>query len=218
MPCGVYLIECIPTGKKYIGSSLDIHTRWKAHFQALRSARHYNPHLQRAFKVYGEPAFRCHILAEVAADVLKQRETNAIAEHNTTHPAVGYNLSKDASRPRLGIKWTDEQRLRMSIARKGRIPTEEARRNAAMALRGHKVSEDTREKIGAAHRGKAISEAHRKALSVAHTGRKRPPRSLEWSAKLSAALMGRKLSEEHRAKCARGRKAVSPQQLAAAGR
>ena len=69
-------------------------------------------------------------------------------------------------------------------------------------------SEETRAKMSAAKKGKP---AHNKGKPSPMKGVKRPPRSPEWSAKIAAALTGRKtgregipLSAEHRAAISKG--------------
>ena len=53
--------------------------------------------------------------------------------------------------------------------------------------------------ISQEHSGRAMSQAQKQALSVVHKGSKRPPRSQEYRAKMSAAHKGRPKSESHRA-------------------
>lgn len=64
---GIYQITCTRTGKRYIGSSVDIPKRWTSHFWHLRRNRHHNIHLQRAYnksQVTGW-VFRLDVLQEV---------------------------------------------------------------------------------------------------------------------------------------------------------
>jgi group I intron endonuclease len=46
---GIYMIKNILSGKAYIGSSVDIPLRLKAHFTKLSSNSHYNTYLQNAY-------------------------------------------------------------------------------------------------------------------------------------------------------------------------
>ncbi|MGB9181786.1 MAG: GIY-YIG nuclease family protein, partial [Pyrinomonadaceae bacterium] len=63
-PClpGVYQIVCLPTGKLYIGSALDLRTRWNHHRQSLRRGKHRNQHLQNAWNRYSETSFEFSII------------------------------------------------------------------------------------------------------------------------------------------------------------
>ena len=44
----IYRILCIPTGKSYIGQTIDINRRKHEHFSTLRRNKHENPKLQKA--------------------------------------------------------------------------------------------------------------------------------------------------------------------------
>jgi len=72
--CGIYKIQCNPTGKIYIGSSVQIYVRWAQHRRILRSNKHYAPILQRAWSYYGEEAFYFSILEECISMLLVDRE------------------------------------------------------------------------------------------------------------------------------------------------
>lgn len=56
--CGIYCIENTVNGKKYIGQSVNIYTRWKQHKNDLNNDAHCNEHLQSAWNCYGEEAFK----------------------------------------------------------------------------------------------------------------------------------------------------------------
>lgn len=61
---GIYAIECLANGKRYIGSSKNIEARWAHHRATLNSGQHYNKHLQRCWVKYGEGRFQFSILEE----------------------------------------------------------------------------------------------------------------------------------------------------------
>ncbi len=62
---GVYEIYCTSSGKRYIGSSSDIHKRWEQHINSLKNNSHHNYYLQQAWKMYGEDNFVFCILDKV---------------------------------------------------------------------------------------------------------------------------------------------------------
>jgi group I intron endonuclease len=67
---GVYAIICLPTGKRYIGSSIDAPARMNFHKGSLRSGKHRNLKMQRAWAKYGERAFKFKIILVCSVDNL----------------------------------------------------------------------------------------------------------------------------------------------------
>lgn len=55
--CGVYKIECVVTGKYYIGSSNNLHRRRREHYRRLSNGKHESPRLQNAWSKYGAKNF-----------------------------------------------------------------------------------------------------------------------------------------------------------------
>lgn len=60
--CGVYSIECLPTGKCYVGSSIDMRRRIREHHLKLKQGKHHSPHMQRSYDRHGKESFRDVIL------------------------------------------------------------------------------------------------------------------------------------------------------------
>ena len=50
--CGVYIIST--DSHKYVGSSVDIYSRYKQHLNSLKRGNHYNEFLQRVYNLYKE--------------------------------------------------------------------------------------------------------------------------------------------------------------------
>lgn len=59
---GVYKITCLSSGKYYIGYSKEIEKRFHTHKMLLRTRRHFNILLQRAYDKYGFDDFTFEIL------------------------------------------------------------------------------------------------------------------------------------------------------------
>lgn len=58
MNVGVYVITCLPTRKRYVGSSsVSLKGRIALHKRQLRDNKHHSRYLQRAWNKYGEEAF-----------------------------------------------------------------------------------------------------------------------------------------------------------------
>ena len=103
---GIYKIACLPTGKIYIGSAVNLRQRWSDHRKALRGNYHRNVHLQRAWNKYGESAFVFEV-AELVMFVehLIEREQYWM---DTTHACEdGFNIAPIAG-SQLGMKYGPE--------------------------------------------------------------------------------------------------------------
>lgn len=59
---GVYVIENIVNGKKYVGQSSNIHLRWVKHRNDLANGTHHNYKLQADWEKYGGDAFVFKVL------------------------------------------------------------------------------------------------------------------------------------------------------------
>jgi group I intron endonuclease len=88
---GIYLIQNIKNGKGYVGSSLDIDSRWRTHRRTLNNNTHHNEYLQRSYNKYGRENFMYSIL-EIVEDTnnLTNKEHEWIEKLNTISP-TGYN-------------------------------------------------------------------------------------------------------------------------------
>lgn len=102
---GVYMIRNKINGKRYIGSSVDLHQRRMVHFGSLRKGCHANIHLQRAFIKHGETAFEFHILLDCEPALTLEYEQRILDELKPE-----YNIALDAVAPMKGRKQTAETR------------------------------------------------------------------------------------------------------------
>lgn len=96
---GVYQILCIPTGKIYIGSAVDLHARWEHHRNSLRRGIHRNPYLQKAWEKYGEKSFEFTVLEFVDAAELLPAEQEWIDNTRCTDRKIGFNIYDIAGSP-----------------------------------------------------------------------------------------------------------------------
>lgn len=153
--CGIYKISNKACNKFYIGSSVNIHERWKRHLRDLRHNKHQNILLQRAYNKYGESNFTFEII-EVVGDRknLLQREQHYLEKLNAV--IDGYNICGVAGN-RYGVKHTKESKDKMSRARKGVPLSEECKKHMSESRKGHKVSQETRLKLHLANKGKKPS-------------------------------------------------------------
>lgn len=181
MTCGVYTIINITNNKQYIGSSLKIESRWKAHIRLLNKNKHHSRHLQEAWFKYGETNFKFAVLLKCAPHERVIYEQKAIDKFKTILPAFGYNVRPDASG---GNGMSEETKQKISAALLGKLrgpKTEEQKLKQSLSQLGRKQSEETKQKI-----------------SKAHTGKRKKPLTEEHKEKLRQSTLARTFTEEQK--------------------
>jgi len=95
---GIYCIENLVNGKKYIGSSNNIHSRWNQHKRSLNKNMHHSILLQRAWNKYGENNFKFYILEvnDCNKKELFKREQYWMDYYLSYINIYGYNMSNNA--------------------------------------------------------------------------------------------------------------------------
>jgi len=169
---GIYGIANKRDGRRYVGSTANLVQRWGQHRRALRAGTHCNPHLQRAWNLYGEDAFRFEIMEECAPEMLLAVEQRFLDELTPE-----YNIALVAGNAMGGRKLSAEHRAKIGAAHKGKKLAPAWRANISAGLMGKKRT--------------PFSAEWRVKLGLANLGKKRPPFSAEWCANISAAAMGR---------------------------
>jgi group I intron endonuclease len=162
--CGVYKIECKITGRKYIGSSVDVNKRLKEHIRKLNKGTNSAKFLQAEFLKYGEEHFTFELLEEVETDKLGEMERFLIVNLNTVYPN-GFNSSLGGETGRRGTKVSEEERRAISIRVSG-----ENNPNY-----GNRWSDERREEMSINRKGfnKGVpkSEEHKKKMSESGKGK-----------------------------------------------
>lgn len=110
---GIYCIENLVNGKKYIGQSKDISQRWRSHLCDLRKNKHSNEKLQNAWNKYGEDNFCFKVLELADYDSLDSLEIHYISMFDTYKH--GYNKDTGGCSHK---EVSDETRARMSASKK----------------------------------------------------------------------------------------------------
>ena len=204
---GVYEIKNILNGHGYIGSAVNISSRWWRHKNDLQLGDHHSQYLQRAWNKYGEDSFEFNIL------LICDPKNNILYEQaymDKMKPE--YNISPTAGSP-LGVKHTAETRKNMSVAK--RNITDETRRKMSIAQIGKTHSKETKRKLSVINSGennpgfgKHHSEETKRKLSIAVSGKKNhcfgKHHTAETKRKMSLAGVGRPKSEEHKRKISAG--------------
>lgn len=96
---GVYQILCVPAGKIYIGSTVDLWVRWGKHRSSLRRGNHRNIYLQNAWNKYGEADFVFSILEFVKKSDLLRAEQAWIINTGCFNRNIGFNIYDVAGSP-----------------------------------------------------------------------------------------------------------------------
>lgn len=218
---GIYKITNISNDKVYIGQAVNIKARFSKHKWALRNNKHHSIHLQRAWNLYGEDAFKFEIIEEVTeANQLVILEQKYLDFFKSYDDNFGYNIAMNAENsmkgrnhteewkesrrgekhPLYGKHHSDETLQLMSDSHSGKKNpnfgkqfTEEHKKKLSDAHLGNFQSEETRKKIGDSSRGIPRTKEICDKISKANTGK---VRSIETRRKLSFIQTGRIQSEE----------------------
>jgi group I intron endonuclease len=190
---GIYIIRNLLNNKVYIGSSIGIKGRIQKHKSQLRGNYHSNRYLQNAWNKYGEDSFVFEIVEEVNGvdreDLMSKclvREQWWLNQYKPYIKKNGYNQSRTSngnsnahiseetrlklSKAHKGRKHSDEIRKRMSEGSKGRLHTEETKQKIREVNLGNKHSEETKQKMSDSHKGRIVSEDTRKKISEKNSG------------------------------------------------
>lgn len=169
---GIYKIQSkIKPEKIYIGSAIDIHSRWRCHLRMMKNNKHENAKLQNHYNKYGKNDFVFSILIGCDKQDLISTEQFYIDAYNPF-----FNICKKAGSS-LGVKHGPEFSRKLSIAFKGQNHPNY----------GKHLSEETRRKISEAHKGQKQTPEHKEKLAAIRRGKKRPQHEKE---KISKSCKG----------------------------
>jgi group I intron endonuclease len=146
---GIYKITCTPTGKFYIGSSVNLKRRRFWHFCQLKHNKHDNQYLQAAYLKYGKDAFIFEIVEffneDITIEEVLKIEQIHIDESQACNPSIGYNLCKiaGAPTPRNGFKHSSKTLKLFSEQRKGKQKSESFKQTLSTLYKGKSMKERT---------------------------------------------------------------------------
>jgi hypothetical protein len=184
---GIYAIVNRTNGKRYIGSAVDIPSRWRVHTCHLNKGDHHSQHLQSAWNKYGRDNFDFIVLEKCNKEELltiEQRYLDDYKPEYNTNPTAG-NM--------LGFRFSEEYKARMSEVHTGFRHTEESKRKMSEIWSGKprgEYSEDRKAKISEAHKGKQLTDNQVRGLEHG-----RGKKSEELKRKISEAQKGYKPTE-----------------------
>ena len=169
---GIYSITNTKTAMQYVGSAVNLDSRFKRHIRQMKAGTHPNKFLQMDYDQHGEQSFEFKVLELCSDTVLLEREQHWIDQLGAA--VTGYNIALTAASPMKGRKQSEATRAKMREAHRNRKPiSEETRqrlrdaakqREEAKKLSGFTVSEETRKKLSEAGTGRAVSEETREKL------------------------------------------------------
>tara|TARA_R110000851_G_C12956575_1_gene553857 strand:+ start:252 stop:932 length:681 start_codon:yes stop_codon:yes gene_type:complete len=212
---GIYKITS-PSGKVYIGQSIDIEERWIQH---RRESAWYKHKLYSSFKKYGVNEHTFEVVKECLREDLNKLERYYQDRFNVLEEGLNHLLQESDEAPRV---YSEETKRKMSEAQKGKKKgplSGEHKRKVSEAAKGRSHTEEAKRRISKAKKGKKFSEEHKRKISGARKGRtwediygvegarlrretrrKKEPHSEETKRKISEAKKGIKLSEETKRK------------------
>ncbi len=185
---GVYVIEHLATGRRYVGKTTNLRRRLRNHFSGANTKCRF---LHAAIRKYGRSAFATSSVACETEAQATDVEVLLIAHMNTMAPH-GFNLTAGGEGVR-GLIPSAATREKMSVAHVGHTRTEESKRRQSDTVRAFWATDDGREvvRLQALKRtgGKRTPET-RARMSAAQLGTKRTPEALASIRALRRARMG----------------------------
>ena len=86
---GIYSITQLSTGKRYIGSSININIRWTSHRSALNRNVSFNTHLQNAWNKNGYEDFLFEV---IEGNILEEIRYWGIKEEKVFYDIISNNF------------------------------------------------------------------------------------------------------------------------------
>ncbi|TSA56911.1 hypothetical protein D4R42_02630 [bacterium] len=180
---GIYKIQSkIKPERIYVGSAIDCKRRRREHLFGLRNNNHANQKLQNHFNKYGELDLVFSIIVGCSKENLIVYEQFYIDVLNPY-----FNICKTAGNS-LGVKASDETKMKLSESHKGYIWSEESKQRLSESIKGRKLSERAKQNM----KGRICSEETRRKISEANKGKTR----IAWNKGISCSEeTKRKISE-----------------------
>lgn len=131
----------------YIGKTRHkLNKRRNSHIQMIKRGIHTNRHLCEALHKYGQDAMVVEALETCSHELSCEREIYWMKYFDATNKDKGYNISLK-SNGSIAFTLTQDQKNKISKARKGSSPSLEHRQRLRQANLGKTLSETTKDKI-----------------------------------------------------------------------
>lgn len=161
--CGIYKISNTIDDRIYIGSSKNIYTRFAVHKSNLINNHHDNVKLQNFINKYGFDKLVFQDEEYCEEEKLFEREQWYF--DNVIRWGYDFNINRDARRANLGKKMSDEQKLKLSIAKKGKKQSPEHAAKSRLSAVGFKHSQAFKDICSRTHKGKIVSDETKEKMS-----------------------------------------------------
>ena len=181
---GIYAIEHIASGRKYIGSAKHFDARWRVHRCLLRKNKHHSPHLQSAWNAHGESSFEFKRLLICSQGHLIDYEQLLIDGFKSFDRKHGFN-ARALAESSLGHKASDETRKKIKAARAKQVFSAETRALWSKNRTGKKMPDWFGDFIRQTKTGTKHSPEARAKISAAGIGRKASLSTVEKKSKLT---------------------------------
>lgn len=177
----IYITTNLINGKRYLGLK-HFNKQWRSYIGSGKA-------FKKALAKYGKENFRRDVIdIAYSEEELNQKEYDYSIFFNVVTSNDWYNLALGGGST-SGYTFTDEQKLKLSQMRKGRVLSESAKKKMSESKIGHPTSEETKRKIGNANRGRILTPEHIEKVRQGNLGKKR---SEETKQKISNANRGKR--------------------------
>lgn len=160
MKKGIYKLVS-PSGKVYIGQSVDI-TERKSSYRRLYCKG--QPVIYKSLKKYGFENHEFEIICSLPKDVTQEVLNRIECAFIEAYKAAGFKMLNMREGGSYGAH-SEETRRKLSEIGKGKRVSEETRQKMSAIHKGKKFSEETRQKLSEANKGKKVSEESKRKMS-----------------------------------------------------